>query len=726
MSPLKLLRIYGPRRHGLVAYCFVLLGLSVTLVTVDLIIPLFSKVLFDFAYTKQSFAILNIVAIASFCFYCLHFLLKSCYEFLEQYATQRLAFRMRNQLFSHIQKLQLSVLRSHAKGDLIIRLTDDVDKCQDVIFNQRIDLFTQICQLVGILGLCFWINLQASMLIASSLPIYLFLSRYLFKTELGIIRDKLIAQRVKLIEYLQLKLRQTSVTKTFHQEGTEELYYEQLNRTQFSLKINDRIVRTLFSINSTLGFDTWNVLITWYLGFKIARGSLTIGDVVSLLLLFNQLKVPLHGLTLQFGRYRNAMASLRRIHEILIQPTEIETAQPARELKKLENLIEFKKVKFGYDPESRVFEELSFTIPANQYVFLIGQNGAGKSTVVQLLQRYYEPNTGEILLDGIDYRSFSLESLRRSIIHVSLDHTIFPGTIRENITYGKREASEEEIYLAAQEALSWEFIQFLPQKLDTLLKNEEELSSSQRHRLAITRALLLNPRILIIDEIFSELDLVSDYYIQEAIQRIAKGRTVIVIGQRASAVRNAGRILFLKDGSVTENGTFNDLMEKKGDFFSYYTLQHSNLGEFKGMLDYEMQRCARHGSVFTVACFKIIKFEVMKLSESALFLAKLTAEIRIVLAKSLRQGDCITEFQNGTFLFLLPQLTEGQVGPFLSRMEGILDHQVYSIDGKSMQLEFLKQTLTFTEGHQLPNSSEQLISLITQMDSWAYEYKKVS
>jgi ABC-type multidrug transport system fused ATPase/permease subunit len=617
LGAFELLRHYRPLKFS---YNYAALGILICgflLASLELILPIFTKLLFDFVYKgKQHHAILTVLFGFSILLI-LHFISRTLFDFLLVYFNQRIGLELRMKILNQMDRVQVRYFQSQSVGDSVVRMTDDIDRATDVLLAQRLEALVAFYQVIGVSAICLWINPRAAWILVASNSFYLISARYLFKNELGVVRDRLTLQKSILIESLQAVFQRVRMVRLFHAEKRERESLEGVIRVQYALGIQDRVLRSIFSLNSVLGFDLWNVFIVWYLGQGILEGTLTVGDLLALLLLFSQIRQPLLTLGQQFGRFRTGMASLRRIHEVFCWPDEpsndlIQEINPSSVKDRSQNSrgeVRVRGLSFGYSNSKLIFKDFDIEIPQKTYVTLAGDHGAGKSTLAQLLVGNEKPLFGSILIDGLD-----IEFLRRQrfkngapgAIIVDRDQGIFSGTLRENLTYGKPDASDSEIQMAIRDAALENWVKSLPQGMDTRLggfQSSVAISRGERYRLSLARALLIRPSVLILDEVTSDLDLITDYWIQKTLRSLSHTCTVINIAQNASALKQADRIIFLKEGQVKDEGSFLDLMGKRGDFFQYYSLVHGGLPEFKRLLDYEIDRSLRHKSRFALATF---------------------------------------------------------------------------------------------------------------------------
>ncbi len=685
------------------------------LVAIDLILPLFSKVLFDFVYREKQEHALNGVILGMTAFFIAQFALRSSYDFILTYIAQRMHLNLKSNVFSHIQSLPSRFLKTHSKGDLIVRLTDDTDRVLDLLLTRKFDLVFACLQILGISATCLWINSDVSIVLLVCIPFYLISSRYLFKTELGIVRDKITAQKSNLIEFIQLKLRQIAMIKAYDAEKNETKNFENLIRTHSSLVVQNRILQSNFSLNSNLSFDLWTVLVTWYFGRDHIRGLMSLGDLVALLILLGHIRPPMLTLIQLFGRYRAGMSSLRRIDEVLkwapestiSNESQLSSSQLLRE-----GYLQIRNLSFFYTEKAMIFHNLNITFRRHSYIALVGDNGAGKSTLIQLILGNEKAKAGQILLAGKDLLSYSRAELRKTIVSVDREQGIFPGTIRENISYGNQGATEGEIIRAARDAMLWDRIRQLPLGLDTVLTDESSLSHSEMRRLAIARALLVNPQILILDEVTADFDPLSDYLFQNSIRRMLDQRSVIAVAQHLSALRNADRILFLKEGRIVDDGDFNSLMKKNGEFFQYISVSHNDFSEFKKILDYENERSMRHETAYSLAVFRIEEFEDLTQQLSKEELARLNSDIYLKWIEISRKSDYVAMFKSGVYLVLLPELDASDVKIYQERAEDKMSSTEFRVRNSGKKFHFFGFIKSFNSSIGYPRSSEEAVEEI--------------
>jgi ATP-binding cassette subfamily B protein len=500
------------------------------------------------------------------------------FAFLQTYwaekNSQAIAFDMRNDLFAKIQRLSFSYHDRNQTGQLMIRATDDVEKVRLFLGQGLIQLASALVMLVGTLIIIFATNVQLALVTLWILPVAL----VLFGVFANVTRPMFtkVQQKLSILNTtLQENLAGIKVIKSFTREKSEEVKFN--DQADVLMKQNIAIAR-VFTFMFPMIFLIANLgqATTLYFGGKqIIMGTLTLGlwEEFSLYLIYLFLPIALLGFII--NQFSQASASATRIFEILDTRNEVVDKAGAIKLPALEGHIKFENVTFRYfgggDP---VLNNVSFETLPGQTVALLGATGSGKTTIINLLPRFYDPTEGRITIDGNDLLDVTIESLRAQIGIVLQETTLFTGTIRENIAYGKPDATQEEIEAAAKAAAAHDFIMEFPEGYDTHVgERGTTLSGGQKQRVAIARALLLNPHILILDDSTSSVDLTTEGQIQDALDTLMKGRTSFVIAQRISTVMNADLILVLDKGQVVARGKHKELMEESEIYAEIYNSQ---------------------------------------------------------------------------------------------------------------------------------------------------------
>ena len=320
-------------------------------------------------------------------------------------------------------------------------------------------------------------------------------------------------------------------------------------------------------------------VILWYGGYSVVTGAISAGSLIAFLIYAINLSNPVKRLSQVYGNIQKAMAAGDRVFEILDTEPEVKEKKDAVALPDLAGQVEFDHVSFSYDGEKMALNDVSLTVPAGRVVAIVGPSGAGKTTIANLLPRFYDVTLGTLRIDGIDVRDVTFNSLREQVGLVPQETMLFNATIRDNILYGRLDGTEEEVYAAAKAANALEFIEKLPHGFDTMVgERGSSLSGGQRQRIAIARAILKNPKILILDEATSALDTESEKLVQEALERLMKGRTAFVIAHRLSTIKNADQIIVLRQGHIEEMGTHEELLAQNGLYQHLYSVQFASKG----------------------------------------------------------------------------------------------------------------------------------------------------
>ena len=480
---------------------------------------------------------------------------------------------MRKEAFSHIQKLSFRYFDNNKTGHLVSRLTNDLMDIGELAHHGPEDMFIAAMTIVGTFSVMFYIDPTFTILIFLLVPIILILTIIFgklmskaFRQMFGDIADfnARVENNVSGIRVVQ------AFTNEEHEIKRFKVNNERFRMTKlFSYKVmawNEAISGILTKVLS---------LFTLFVGaYFVLKGHLTNGEFIAFILLSSILLNPINKINMFIESYPKGMAGFRRYIEFLETAPEIADHSEAKDIDEIDGEIIFNKVSFGYSENNRALHHINLKVRPGETVALVGPSGAGKSTICSLLPRFYEVNEGSINIDGIDIRDFKLQSLRSHIGIVQQDVFLFDGTIRENIAYGDLNANEEDIWDAAQRAQLTEVIKDLPEGMDTLIgERGVKLSGGQKQRLSIARIFLKNPQILILDEATSALDTETEQAIQQALNELAVGRTTLVIAHRLATIKDADRIVVVSKKGVIEEGTHEQLMERKNAYYGLYTAQ---------------------------------------------------------------------------------------------------------------------------------------------------------
>jgi ATP-binding cassette subfamily B protein len=494
--------------------------------------------------------------------------------YLSQALSQDIAFELRNDLFSKIQRLSFSYHDRNQTGQLMIRATDDVERLRLFIGQGLLMALQALVLLVATLVILFFTNIKLTLIVLPMLPIMMGVFMIFGRLAQPMFQQVQI-RLAKANTILQENLAGFKVVKAFAREPYEQHRFgdsiEDLLQQQLRISRMMTFLFPLIFLVSNLG----QAAVIYFGGVEIVNGNLTLGQWQKFSLYLVYLFLPLGHLGFIITLMAQAAASAERIFEILDAKNEVENKPGAVALENVRGRVQFQHVTFRYFGGGQpVLQNVTFTAEPGQTVALLGATGSGKTTIINLIPRFYDASDGRILIDGHDVRDATIESLRRHIGIVLQETTLFSGTIRENIAFGRPEATDEEVMAAAKAAAAHDFITSFPNGYDTLVgERGSTLSGGQKQRIAIARALLLDPHILILDDSTSSVDLNTEYQIQQALDHLMEGRTSFVIAQRISTVINADQILVLDKGQVVARGIHEELMEESPIYAEIYYSQ---------------------------------------------------------------------------------------------------------------------------------------------------------
>ncbi len=492
-------------------------------------------------------------------------------NFLLSYTGERVVTNLRIKLYAHLQKLPLGFFNERRTGDLISRLTNDVSQVQSAVTSNLISMVSSLVTLVGGVFIIVTRDWRLTLLILGIIPVLAGVA-ILVGMRLRKLSQAVSAELGEATSTLEETLSNEKTVKAFTREEYEVGRYTTRVEKVFRLAIGRARLQSGFMAVMTFLVFTAVAAVLWFGGHEVLAGHITPGELVSILIYMGVVAAPVGTLAGLFGEIQKALGSAERIFSILDEPITVADAPDALPVPPLQGRLEFENIRFEYNDNAPVLKNLSFVAEPGQVLALVGPSGAGKTTIANLIPRFFDPTGGRILVDGYDIRGLQVKGLREQISTVLQEPVLFGSTIRENIVYGRLDASEAEILEAARAANALEFIEKLPEKFDTVVgERGVKLSGGQRQRIAIARAILRNPRILILDEATSSLDNESESLVQEALDRLMRERTTVVIAHRLSTIENAGKIVVIDQGQLVEQGNHAALMDKEGLYYRLYT-----------------------------------------------------------------------------------------------------------------------------------------------------------
>ena len=494
-------------------------------------------------------------------------------EWIMSGITQKVTYKLRKEIFAKISKLPLRYFDTHAYGDVLSRMTNDVDTISQTLSRGIVQVITSITMIIGILIMMFSINSILTIIALVILPVSALLVSFIVKKS-----QKLFVAHQEYLGEINGHIEEMYgghvIVKAFNGENESvekfNVINEKLYNSAWKSQFLAGLLLPIMNVISNGGYVAIAVL-----GGKFAiEGRINIGDIQAFMQYMNQFTQPIAQTANISNIFQSMAASAERVFEFLNEDEEKERVREFKEIKEVKGNIKFENIKFGYNPDRIIIKGFSADISAGQKVAIVGPTGAGKTTMVNLLMRFYDIDSGSIKIDGIDIKDIRRDNVRKLFGMVLQDTWLFNGTIKENIAYAKPDATEDEIIEAAKSAYADHFIRTLPEGYDTVINEEaDNISQGEKQLLTIARAMLANPPMLILDEATSSVDTRTELLIQKAMDKLTKGRTTFVIAHRLSTIKNADLILVMDHGNIVEKGKHEELLKENGFYSSLYNSQ---------------------------------------------------------------------------------------------------------------------------------------------------------
>jgi len=546
---------------------------AVLIAATDLIYPMITRRFINIIIPSKNISLIFKLGIILFILYLLRMLFEYIVGYYGHVLGVRMEYDMRRDMFSHIQTLPISYFDNTKTGQIMSRIVNDLNEISELAHHGPEDIFISSLMILGSFVLLLRLNVKLTLIIFTVIPFMIYFTiRYNSKMRRNFrqIRESLADVNSRLED----SISGIRVVKSFTNEEYEiDKFDEGNNQFKYLRTKSVKYIGILHGgINFFSNISTLIALVAG--GYFVAKGEILVGDLVAYLLYIGQFLQPIKRLAQFVEQYQRGMAGFKRFYEIMNIKPDICDKENAIELDKVKGKVEFRNVSFSYNDKKTVLENINLKVEAGESVAIVGPSGVGKTTLCSLIPRFYDVDSGSIYVDDINIKDIKLKSLRQNIGIVQQDVFLFAGTIRENIAYGKLDATDEEIINAAKAANAHDFIMELEDGYDTYIgERGVKLSGGQKQRISIARMFLKNPPILILDEATSSLDNQSEAIIQKSIEELSKNRTTFIIAHRLATVKKAKRIIVLTENGIEEEGTHSELMEKKGVYYELYKTQ---------------------------------------------------------------------------------------------------------------------------------------------------------
>jgi len=505
----------------------------------------------------------------------LEFVIRYFQQYLTEILGQKIMYDMRMDIFDHIHRMPLSFFDRNPVGRIMTRVTTDVQTLNEMLSSGIVTLFGDIFMILGIMIIMLSINLRLS-LITFSVLILLAIATFIFRSKVRV-TFKIIRAKISAINsYLQEAISGMNTIKIFGREARSTMEFRKLNQDYLGAYLKTVFYYAVFYPIVTLISTMAIALIIWYGGGQVIRGVLTFGILVAFIQYIERFFHPISDLSEKFGILQEAIAASERIFNILETKPSITSPKNPVKVNKIKGDISFENVWFSYNGDDYVLKDINFKLGSGQSIAFVGATGSGKTSIINILNRFYDIQMGNILLDGVDIKDYALKDLRKHIGIVMQDVFLFSGSILDNIRLGDPSISKERVIEAAKYVNAHKFIEKLPQKYDQEIKERGKiLSVGQKQLIAFARAIVFNPEVLLVlDEATSSIDSEIEALIQDALKKVMSARTTIIIAHRLSTIKNVDNIMVLSHGRILEQGTHSSLLASRGIYYKLYRYQY--------------------------------------------------------------------------------------------------------------------------------------------------------
>ena len=565
----RLLRYMRPytKRFILAVFCIIMAAAA------NLYLPWIIKDMVDKVLTEKDMFMLNVISAGIVITFLVRGIFYYGQSYLVSYIGERVIIDVREVMFKKFQRLPMAYFDKHQTGETMSYITNDVNAIQSALVSQLIEMVTEGSILIGSLVMMVYLDWKLSLLTLVVIPL-VGQAMKIFGRKLKRNGTVIQERMADITSLLQESVSSVRVVKTFVREDYEIGRFQKQNLLNFQAAMKNVQLTSLLTPTVEFLAAVSVTFIVWFGGYEVLNGDLTAGALIAFLTYAVNLANPVKRLSRVYGNMQKAMAAVDRVFEVIDLPEPLADKPEAKALPEVQGHVVVDHVSFGYKPGQLALEDVTLEAKPGQMIAFVGPSGAGKSTIANLLPRFYEINSGSISIDGHDIRDVTIKSLREQIGIVPQETMLFSTTVRENIRYGRLDATDEEVEEAARAANADGFIRDLPQGYDTPIGERGlNLSGGQRQRMAIARAILKNPRILILDEATSALDTESEKVVQAALDKLMVGRTSFVIAHRLSTILNADQIYVIDNGRIKERGTHDELLAKDGLYSYLYNIQ---------------------------------------------------------------------------------------------------------------------------------------------------------